>query len=116
MHRHHVSFKHAFAGLYYCLRTQPNFRFHLFATLVVTVLGYYLHLSSLEWLILTFTVFIVLTAEMINTALESLTDLITTDYKLEAKIAKDVSAGMVLLSAFVSLLVAAIIFLPHLIK
>lgn len=114
MLRHHVSFKHALDGLIYCFKTQPNFRFHLLATLVVTIFGYYLHLSVTEWLILTFTIFLVLGSEMINTALESMTDLITSDYKLEAKIAKDVSAGMVLLSAIVSLIVAALIFLPHL--
>ena len=114
MKTHHISFKHALDGITYCFKTQPNFRFHLFATLLVTLAGYLLKLTVGEWLILAFTIFLVLSSEMVNTALESMTDLLTSEYKLEAKIAKDVSAGMVLLSAFIALIVAALIFLPHL--
>ena len=113
---HTISVKHALAGLKYCLKTQPNFRFHLFTTLLVLLSAAFLQLSLFEFTILIFTISFVLIAEMVNTSLESITDLITTDYKLQAKIAKDVSAGMVLLSAFMSIIVGLLIFVPHLIQ
>jgi len=109
---HKVSFKHAFAGFTYSVRTQPNFRFHLLATMVVILLGIYFSISSTEWLILVFTINTVLVAEMINTSLESMVDLITLERRLDAKTAKDVSAAMVLISATLSVVIALIIFLP----
>lgn len=109
---HKVSFKHAFAGFIYAVRTQPNFRFHLLATTVVILLGIYFSISPTEWLILVFTINTVLVAEMINTSLESIVDLITLERRLSAKTAKDVSAAMVLISATLSVVVALIIFLP----
>lgn len=109
---HKVSFKHAFAGFIYAIRTQPNFRFHLLATIVVILLGIYFSISLTEWLILVFTINTVLIGEMINTSLESIVDLITLERRLSAKTAKDVSAAMVLISATLSVIVALIIFLP----
>lgn len=109
---HKVSFKHAFAGFIYAVRTQPNFRFHLMATIVVILLGIYFSISLTEWLILVFTINTVLVGEMINTSLESIVDLITLERRLSAKTAKDVSAAMVLISATLSVIVALIIFLP----
>ena len=116
MTKHHISFKHAIDGILYCVRTQPNFRLHLFAAILVIFLGKYLKIESTEWIILAFTIILVLVAEMVNTALESMTDLITKEYHQEAKIAKDVSAGMVLVSAISAVIVGVIIFLPYLTK
>lgn len=112
---HHVSFRHAGEGLIYTIRSQPNFRFHLLATVSVFLLGLYYRITTLEWLVLVFTVNMVLVAEMVNTALESMVDLITLEYRQSAKIAKDVSAGMVLVSAALSVVIALIIFLPKII-
>jgi diacylglycerol kinase len=63
--------------------------------------------------IILFTILLGLSGEMINTALESMTDLITTEWKAQAKIAKDVSAGMMLLIAMGAVLVALFIFVPY---
>ena len=109
---HRVSFKHAFDGLVYAISTQPNFRFHLLATMVVILLGIYFSLNSLEWLVLIFTINTVLVAEMVNTSIEAMVDLITLERRADAKIAKDVSAAMVLVSSILSVVVALIIFLP----
>src|SRR3989339_739221 len=97
---HRVSFKHAFDGLLHNLKSQPNFRFHLFAIVCVCLAGSYLSISYLEWLTLIFTFNMVLVSEMVNTAIESMVDLITLERRQDAKVAKDVSAGMVLVSAF----------------
>jgi len=109
---HRVSFKHAFDGFIYAIRTQPNFRFHLLAAMTVILLGIYFSIGPTEWLILVFTINTVLIAEMVNTSIEAMVDLITLERRADAKIAKDVSAAMVLVSATLSVVVALIIFLP----
>lgn len=113
---HRVSFKHAFDGVLHNLRTQPNFRFHVFACLSTCLLGYSLSLASHEWLILLFTFNMVFVAEMVNTAIEAMVDLITTERKQDAKIAKDVSAGMVLISAVFAVLIGIYIFAPKVLQ
>lgn len=109
---HRVSFKHAFDGFVYAIRTQPNFRFHLLATILVVLLGIYFSISTLEWLLLVFTIDIVLVAEMVNTSIESMVDLITQERRENAKIAKDVAAAMVLVSAVLAIVIGIVIFLP----
>lgn len=81
---------------------------------VVSALGYLLKISSGNWIFLVFTFVLVLTAEMLNTAIESLTDLVTDLYKKEAKVAKDVSAAMVLTASFGAVIVGLFVFLPYL--
>lgn len=111
---HKVSFKHAFDGFIHNVRTQPNFRFHLIATICVVLAGIYFSISTTEWLVLVFTVNMVLVAEMLNTAIESVVDLITLERREDARIAKDVSSAMVLVSAFMATIVGLIVFLPKL--
>lgn len=111
--QHHISFKNAFAGLLWSLRTQPNFRIHIACSLIALSLGYYLRITSVEMAIILFTILLGLSGEMINTALEAMTDLITHEWKTEAKIAKDVAAGMMLLIAFGAIGVALFIFTPY---
>lgn len=114
MKKHHISFTHAWDGVVYNLKTQPNFRIHILAALLVIFSGYYLGLQPWEWLILLFTIALVITAEMINTAIESVVDLLTDQHHLSAKIAKDTSAGMVLVAATFSIIIGIIIFTPYL--
>ena len=115
INRHHISFKHAFSGLHWAFSTQPNFRVHFVLSLLALVLGLFLGISRLEMVVIIFTIILGLSAEMINTALEAMTDLITKEWRTEAKIAKDVSAGMMLLTALGATLVALYIFVPYLV-
>ncbi len=114
LHRHHISFKNAFSGLFWAVTTQPNFRVHIFLSLLALYLCWFLGVSALEWTIIVFTIVLGLSAELINTALEAMTDLITNQWRKEAKIAKDVAAGMMLTVAFGALIVAAFILGPKL--
>jgi len=116
LRRHKVSFDHAIDGFFYTIKSQPNFRFHLIAMVSVILMGVYFSISISEWLILVFTFNTVLVAEMINTSIESIVDLITSERREDAKVAKDVAAGMVLVSATLSVVVGLIIFLPKLIN
>lgn len=110
--RHTVSFKHALAGIWYTFRSQPNFRFHTIAAISVTLMGIYFEISFIEWLVLVFTFNMIFVAEMLNTALESIVDLIIMEHHIKAKIAKDVSAGMVLISSIAAVIIGLFIFLP----
>ncbi len=113
---HKVSFKHAFDGFMHNIKTHPNFRFHLIATICIVLLGIYFEITVTEWLILVFTVNMVLVAEMVNTSIESMVDLITLERREDARIAKDVSAAMVLVSATMAVIVGLIVFLPKIIS
>lgn len=113
--RHHtVSFKHAFDGLIYTFKTQPNFRIHTFFAILAISSGLFLNITSSEWSVIVFVIGLVLICEMINTSLESVIDLLTDKYHLSAKIAKDVSAGMVLISALIAVITGLLVFVPHL--
>lgn len=114
LRRHHISFKNAFAGIRWAVTTQPNFRVHLVLSTLAIFLSLYLGISSVEMSIIVFTILLGLAGEMINTAIESVTDLVTSEWKKEAKIAKDVSAGMMLLIAIGAVIVAWTIFGPYL--
>ena len=113
--KHTVSFKHAWDGVVWAFKTQPNFRVHTFIALIVIFTGLYCSISMFEWLIVIFTIMMGLVIEMINTAIESTNDAITRDIKPEIKIAKDVSAAAMLIYACGASIVGLLIFLPKLI-
>ena len=114
LRQHHISFKNAFAGVMWCIKTQPNFRVHIVLSFAAIALGLYLRIATTEMAVIFFTILLGLSGEMINTALESMTDLITTEWREPAKIAKDVSAGMMLVIAMGAVLIALFIFGPYL--
>ncbi|PSN10329.1 diacylglycerol kinase [filamentous cyanobacterium CCP5] len=110
-----VSFKYAWQGVSYAFRTQRNFRLHTAIGLIAVILGLALHLSPIELAVISLTCGVVMTLELINTALESVVDLtVQQSYHELAKIAKDCAAGAVLISALTALLVAAYLLLPPL--
>lgn len=111
-----ASFRYAFAGLRYLLRSQRNARIHVGLALAVTMLGLLINISRVEWLALTLAITMVIVTEGMNTAIEAAVDLAAPDYHPLAKIAKDVAAGMVLITAFASVVVGLIVFLPHLLS
>lgn len=111
--RHRVSLSNAVEGLGTAFRTQPNFLYHSFFSLCVIVLGIIFKIDRVEWLVLVLTIVLGMVIEMANTAIESVVDLVTDVWHEDAKVAKDVAAGMMLLFAYGAVLVALIIFLPY---
>ncbi len=109
------SFRYAFQGLNTAVRNEPNFRIHIVMAILALMVGYFLKLTSIEWLFLTFTIFYVLTFELLNTVLETMVDLVSPEISPSAKIAKDVSAACVLLGAFMSIIVGASLFIPKIV-
>lgn len=108
------SFRFAFAGLWYALRTQRNTRIHLSVTAAVVALGLWLGLSTTQWAVLTLTIGFVLVSEMLNTVAETLVDLVSPGYHPLARVVKDVTAAAVLLGAMVSVIVGLLVLGPPL--
>jgi len=107
-------FGYAFRGINYAIKTQLNFRVHLVATFLAVFFGLALHISVNEWQWIMLCVTLVLTAELFNTAIEFLTDLVSPEYNKLAGHVKDISAGAVLITAIFALATGLIIFLPKL--
>lgn len=110
-HRHHhISFMSAFRGLFLAVRSEINMKIIIAASIAAVIAGIVLNLTYYEWLVIVLVIGMVFFAEMVNTSIEAMTDLITTEWKEDAKTAKDVSAGMVLTSSIVALIIGFIIF------
>lgn len=110
------SFTYAFQGLHTAVKNEPNFRIHIFFAVLALTLGIILKLEVLEWMFLTFTIFYVLTLELLNTVLEAIVNLVSPEVNQFAKIAKDVSAACVLLAAGMSIIVGIVLFLPKILS
>jgi diacylglycerol kinase len=109
------SFGYAFKGLAYATKSQLNFRIHLFASVIAIVLGFTLNVTTTEWLWISLSIAIVLLTELINTGIETLTDLVSPDYNEKAGHVKDICAGAVVVAACFALITGVIIFLPKII-
>ena len=110
------SFKHAFAGVHYALNHDQNLLIHFFAAFFVVLLSVVFKITPFEMSILGVTILLVISAEMINSALEKMVDLITKEHRVEARYAKDVAAGMVLMTTVGSVIVGFLIFLPYILR
>ncbi len=109
-----ASFRYALEGLKYTLITQQNMRIHFLVALGVLLFSLWLPLTKVEVLLLFVCILLVIVAELFNTAVEAVIDLVTRDFHPLAKVAKDVAAGAVLLSAGMAVVVGLSIFYPYL--
>lgn len=106
------SFYHAYEGIKYSVVQERNLHIHLIFTVLVIVFGCLFSISYVEWLICLVLIALVISLELINTAIESVVDLVTTKENPIAKVAKDTASGAVLVSAFISAFIGLIIFVP----
>ncbi len=112
-HRRILSFKYAGEGIWTALKEEPNLKVHFLIALIVLVLGWFLEISFLEFLIVILTIGIVISIELTNTAIEAVVDSFTDKVHPAAKKAKDVSAGAVLIVSVMAAIVGIAIFLPY---
>lgn len=108
------SFVYAFQGITHVSVTQRNMRVHISIAAVIISLGVWLGITTVEWAVLALTTGVVFAAEMLNTAIESLVDLVRPDHHPLAKVAKDAAAGAVLVLAIFAVLVGLFILGPRL--
>lgn len=106
------SFKYAFSGIITATKTQANFRIHLIATILVALMGFYFQISYAEWILIILSIGFVISAELFNSAIEFLTDLVSPLQNDIAGKVKDMAAGAVLISAVSAAIIGLIIFLP----
>lgn len=106
------SLRHAYEGIIYVITRERNMHIHVSIATLVIIAGVLFQISYAEWLACLILIGSVLSLEMINTAIESVVDLITTNENPIAKVAKDASAGAVLIMAIISAFIGVVIFLP----
>lgn len=110
--RHTISFKNAFAGLFWALKTQPNYKIHFSLSLLAILAAVYLRISYSEWLIILTLIMMGLVIETINTAFELTTDAIDRKWREDIKRAKDVSAAAMLIFSIGATIISLLIYLP----
>ena len=108
------SFGYAFNGIRRMIVQEQNAKIHLLAILIVAITGFYFHLSATEWMVIVVVSGGVLTAEAINTSIETLSNTISPTYNQKIKQVKDFAAGAVLVATLTSIIVGLIVFLPKL--
>ena len=109
-----ASFVYAFRGLWYALRTQRNAKVHVTIAILAIVMGLALRISAVEFAMVFVAITGVFMAELFNTVFELCVDLASPEYHPLAKVAKDMAAGGVLLSAMLSIVIGLLVFGPHL--
>ncbi len=106
------SFKYAFVGIVTALKKEQNMKIHFTIAILVILAGILLKITALEWIICLILIGIVISLELVNTAIEQVVDIAMPEINEKAKIAKDVAAGAVLVVAIMSAIVGFIIFIP----
>lgn len=108
------SFRYAFKGIYQVFRYELNMQIHLLAAIVVVIAGFVLQINTTEWCLVVFAIIGVWVAEMFNTSIELLTDLVSLDYNELAGKVKDIAAGAVVLATLGAVVIGLVVFLPRL--
>lgn len=106
------SLGYAISGIIQCIQKERNIKIHLVFMFLVIICGFLFQLSITEWLVCILLFGLVISLELVNTAIEAVVDLCTQEYHPLAKIAKDTAAGAVLISAIASVVIGLIIFVP----
>lgn len=109
------TFKYAFKGLGKVYKNEDNMKIHVVVTILVIICGFLFKVSSLEWIILIFAIGLVIGAEVLNTCIENLVDLVTKDFNKYAENAKDTAAAHTLVLSITAAIIGLIVFIPKLI-
>jgi diacylglycerol kinase len=107
-----LSFKYAFAGILFFIKSETNAKIHCIITIMVIIFGFLFKISNIEWCLIVFAIGFVLTSEAINTSIEKIIDFISPDYNKIAGTIKDIAAGGVLIASISAAAIGLIIFIP----
>lgn len=110
MKKFFMAFTYAWQGIVYAVKTQRNLRFHTTAAVYVTTFSFFYELTRGEYVLLMLTFSSVISAELINTAVEAAVDLCSPEQHRLAKIAKDAAAGAVLIAAIFAVIIGILLF------
>ena len=109
------SVKNCLDGISYVTKSEKNFKREIALGIIALILSYILKIDKIEFIIVLTMICLVLTTEIINTAIERAVDLVTKEYHELARISKDVSAASVLVTSIFALIIGIIIFIPKII-
>lgn len=107
------SFEYALEGIFFSFKENQNIKIHIIIAFLVLIFGFLLGFSRYELFTVGLLIVLVISAEMINCAIEEVVDLLVDQHNEHARIAKDVSAGMVLVISLFALIIGIFAFLPH---
>lgn len=110
------SFSVAIEGILGAIKKERNIRIHLFAAVAVIILSIYFSISAIEWICIALAIGGMLSLELLNSAIERVVDMVTTDYHPLAKQAKDMAAGAVFVFALITVVIGIIIFIPKILS
>ena len=110
------SFKYAIEGIWTSFKTERNMKIHIFIMILVIIAGIILKINKSEWIICIILFAIVIGSELFNTSIETIVDMVMPEKNEKAKIAKDVSAGAVLVVAIVAAIIGLVIFVPRILN
>ena len=110
------SFKYAIEGIISSFRTERNMKIHVLAMIVVIALGFFFKLDKVEWCFIIIAIASVISAELFNTAIETVVDMVSPERNPKAKLVKDIAAGAVLVVAIGAAIIGFIIFEPKVIN
>lgn len=106
------SFKFAFNGLRILIKEEHNARIHFIVAVCVIAVGFFLKLTTIEWISVLFSIGLVIVTEIINTSIENIANFISPEKNISIKKIKDLAAASVLISAIIAAIIGVIIFLP----
>ena len=106
------SLKFAFKGLWILMSTEDSIKAQLFFALIATILGFVFDISEMEWAVQWLAIGLVLVAEAANSAIEEVADFIHPEFHIKIGLIKDIAAGAPTFAALISLIIAAIIYVP----
>ncbi|HNR20521.1 MAG TPA: diacylglycerol kinase family protein [Bacteroidia bacterium] len=110
------SFLAAVRGILFALKNERHFKFHFVFSIFVVTAGCYFNITGSQWSLILICIAMVTVAEILNSSIEKLTDIVSPGYNKQAGIVKDLAAGGVLITAIVAAIIGAVIFLPILLK
>lgn len=106
------SFKFAFVGIWSMLKNEPNSRIHFIAAVTAIAMGFVFNISLSEWIMIIIVIGMVFLAELFNSSIETIADIVDPDWNPNIKKVKDYAAGAVLIAAIISTMVGGLIFIP----
>ena len=110
------SFKYAIEGIISSFKTERNMKIHVLAMTVVIALGFFFKLDKIEWCFIIIAIASVISAELFNTAIETVVDIVSPERNPKAKLVKDIAAGAVLVVAIGTAIIGFIILGPRVIN
>ncbi|WP_286164722.1 MULTISPECIES: diacylglycerol kinase family protein [Clostridia] len=110
-----IGFSYAWEGIRFVIKSERNFRIHLFAAILVLIAGLILQISLIEWIIIVILIGMVLITEMLNTVVEQMIDYMKPEVHPAAKQIKDIAAGAVLIASMIAAIIGCLVFIPKIV-